>query len=70
MQWRAVIYLLVVIMVMRYIRVFLWNLVQLDMKYVEDETVEGRTQTITQPTDSRNHTLTHAYRNKSFSSWS
>lgn len=67
MQWHAVIYLLVVIMVMRYIRVFLWNLVQLDMKDVKDETIEGRTQTVTQPTDSRDHPLTHAYGNKSFS---
>lgn len=65
MQRCAVTYLLVGIMVMRYIRVFLWNLVQLDMKDVEDETVEGRTQTVTQPTDSRNHSLTHAYRNTS-----
>lgn len=66
MQQCVVTYLLVVITVMRNIRLFLWNLVQLDMKDVEDKTVEGRTQTITQPADSRNHTLTHTYRNKSF----
>lgn len=53
---------------MLYIRFFLWNLVQLDMKDVEDETIESRSQTVTQPTDSRNHTLTHTYRNKSLQS--
>lgn len=52
--------LLVPIVMVLHVRVFLWNLVQLDMKDVEDETVKGRTQTVTEATDARDHALTHA----------
>lgn len=52
------------IVMVLHIMFFLWHLVQLDMKDVEDESVKGRTQTVTQSTDARDHTLTHSCGNE------